>query len=195
MEEYERLKNRFPDLNIGLLHGRMKSWEKEREMKSFSEGMNKILVTTTVIEVGVDVAEASVVVIIDAQRYGLGQLHQLRGRVGRSERKSYCILVTDSAFSEDSKKRLQIMMKTNSGFEIAEEDLKIRGPGDFVGIRQSGLPELRFIDIIRDFKIISSAREEAFRLEKEDHNFSKKEYYFIKEKLQAKYKKLCDIIH
>jgi ATP-dependent DNA helicase RecG len=134
-------------------------------------------------------------VILDAQRYGLGQLHQLRGRVGRGSRKSYCILAADGKSGEDARKRLQILMKTSSGFEIAEEDLKIRGPGDFAGVRQSGLPDVKFLDIVRDFKIIKKAREEAFQLEKDDPDLSRKENILIREKLHEKYKKIWDIIH
>jgi ATP-dependent DNA helicase RecG len=195
MLEYESVRKRFPDVPAEFLHGRMKGEEKERIMGEFSAGRFKILVTTTVIEVGVDVPNASVMVILDAQRYGLGQLHQLRGRVGRGSRKSYCILVADSNSGEDARKRLQILMKTSSGFEIAEEDLKIRGPGDFAGVRQSGLPDVKFLDITRDFRIIKEAREEAFLLEKDDPDLSRKENILIREKLHNKYKKIWDIIH
>ena len=194
MNEYELVKARFPGYSVGLLHGRMKSGEKEEVMKAFSSGDYGILVSTTVVEVGVDVSNASVMVILDAQRYGLGQLHQLRGRVGRGKRKSTCILVSKSG-AGDSSKRLRILTRTNSGFDIAEEDLKLRGPGDLMGLKQSGLPELRFLDIIRDYEVIMKARDEAFRLEREDPELSGKDLELLKEKVLEKFKKIWDIIH
>lgn len=193
--ELERVQERFPRFNVGLLHGRMKSTEKEQVMGDFSSGRYHILVSTTVIEVGVDIPGASLMVILDAQRYGLGQLHQLRGRVGRGERKSACILVSSGNSTADSYQRLKIISNTHSGFEIAEEDLKLRGPGDIMGYRQSGLPELKFLDIVRDYKIIQRAREEAFNLEKEDPDLSGNEYMLLRKTLQQKYKKIWDIIH
>lgn len=191
--EYEKICQRFPHRRVQYIHGRMSGEEKETIMNDFARGEYDILVCTTVVEVGVDVPGATVMVILDAHRYGLGQLHQLRGRVGRGEKKSYCILLANP--SGDSAKRLATLLKTDSGFEIAEEDLKIRGPGDFVGLRQSGLPSLRFVDVLRDYKIIAKARQEAFRLEKEDPQLLKKEYSRIKDKLKRKYKKIWDIIH
>lgn len=194
MNEYELVNARFPDYSVGLLHGRMKSSEKEEVMRAFSSGEYNILVSTTVVEVGVDVSNASVMVILDAQRYGLGQLHQLRGRVGRGKRKSTCILVSKSG-AGDSSKRLRILTRTNSGFDIAEEDLKLRGPGDLMGVKQSGLPELRFLDIVRDYDIIMKARDEAFRLENKDPELSGKGLELLREKVLEKFKKIWDIIH
>lgn len=194
MNEYESVRARFPGYSVGLLHGRMKSTEKEEVMKAFSSGEYAILVSTTVVEVGVDVSNASVMVILDAQRYGLGQLHQLRGRVGRGKRKSTCILVSRTG-AGDSSKRLRILTRTNSGFDIAEEDLKLRGPGDLMGIKQSGLPELKFLDIVRDYDIIMKARDEAFRLEREDPDLSGKDLELLKEKALEKFRKIWDIIH
>lgn len=194
MQEYEEVKRRFPDLSIGLLHGRMTGYEKEMTMQEFSSGKYHILISTTVVEVGVDIPGASVMVILDAQRYGLGQLHQLRGRVGRGSRKSTCILV-ESGSKGEAGKRLRILTRTNSGFEIAEEDLKIRGPGDVIGVRQSGLPALKFLDMVRDYKILYKAREEAFIIEREYPELSGKKFKLIKEKIDKKYNNSWDIFH
>lgn len=158
----------FPDCRIGLLHGRMKATEKEGVMTDFLAKRIQILVSTTVIEVGIDIPEASLMVIEHAERFGLSQLHQLRGRVGRSETASYCILMTQKRGSEDSLSRLRIMEQTNDGFRIAEEDLAIRGPGEFIGTRQSGLPNFRIANILRDNHILGDAREDAFKLVEDD---------------------------
>jgi ATP-dependent DNA helicase RecG len=136
-------KDVFPEFRIGLLHGRMKSDEKEAIMMEFKEGRIQILVATTVIEVGIDIPQASLMVIEHAERFGLSQLHQLRGRVGRSDIPSYCVLMSQYKRTEDSRKRLSVMEQTNDGFKIAEEDLAIRGPGEFMGTRQSGIPDFR----------------------------------------------------
>lgn len=158
----------FPKYRIELLHGRMKSKEREEIMFSFKEGNIDILVCTTVIEVGVDVPNATLMIIIHAERFGLAQLHQLRGRIGRSSHKSYCILVAYEPLSEEARRRLNIMVKTSDGFKIAEEDLNIRGPGEFFGTRQSGMPDLKVANIIRDSNILSKARKEAFSLIESD---------------------------
>jgi ATP-dependent DNA helicase RecG len=150
----------FPDLAVGLLHGRMKPDEKEDAMRRFQRGELKILVSTTVIEVGVDVANATVMVIEQAERFGLAQLHQLRGRVGRGAEQSYCILVTDR-MSDTARDRIRTLVDSTDGFHIAEMDLKLRGPGEFFGTRQSGLPALRIANIIRDKEILELARSEA----------------------------------
>ena len=150
----------FPDLKIGLLHGKLKNSEKEQVMKDFKNKKYDILVSTTVVEVGVDVKNATVMVIENAERFGLSQLHQLRGRVGRSELQSYCIL-SSSSKSPDTLERLKVMEETNNGFIIAEKDLELRGPGDFLGVRQSGLPEFLIADIIKDTKTLELARFEA----------------------------------
>jgi ATP-dependent DNA helicase RecG len=158
----------FPEFRIGLLHGRMKSDEKEAVMMEFKEGKIQILVATTVIEVGIDIPNASVMVVEHAERFGLSQLHQLRGRIGRGRYPSRCILLAQYRSSEEAKVRLRAMEKTTDGFKIAEEDLALRGPGEFFGIRQSGLPDFRVAHIIRDTPILIEARKEAFRVIQED---------------------------
>ncbi len=159
--EAERLQNEvFPQYKIGLLHGKLKNDEKDEVMKEFKEGKFDILVSTTVVEVGVDVPNATVMVIENAERFGLSQLHQLRGRVGRNSLQSYCVLITSSR-SQETRERLGIMTETNDGFVIAEKDLQLRGPGEFLGTRQSGLPDLIISDIVRDAKILEIARNEA----------------------------------
>lgn len=159
--EAEKLQQEiFPQFKIGLLHGKLKNDEKEKVMKDFKDGKYDILVSTTVVEVGVDVPNATVMVIENAERFGLSQLHQLRGRVGRSSLQSYCVLITSSR-SQETRERLGIMTETNDGFVIAEKDLQLRGPGEFLGTRQSGLPDLIISDIVRDAKILEIARNEA----------------------------------
>lgn len=165
---FDQLSKLFPEYRLGLVHGRMKGEEKDAVMKRFSSGELQILVSTTVIEVGVNVPNASVMVIEHAERFGLSQLHQLRGRIGRGSRKSYCILMTDVKRSKDAKVRLETMARTTDGFEIAEVDLKLRGPGDFLGTKQSGLPEFRFADIVEDQGHVQEAREWAIRILNED---------------------------
>lgn len=159
--EAERLQTEiFPQFKIGLLHGKLKNDEKDAVMKDFKDGKYDILVSTTVVEVGVDVPNATVMVIENAERFGLSQLHQLRGRVGRNSLQSYCVLITSSR-SQETRERLSIMTETNDGFVIAEKDLQLRGPGEFLGTRQSGLPDLIISDIVRDAKILELARNEA----------------------------------
>nr|WP_295352379.1 ATP-dependent DNA helicase RecG [uncultured Prevotella sp.] len=161
-EGFETLKEAFPDYRLSKVHGRMKPAEKEEEMEKFVKGETQILVATTVIEVGVNVPNASVMVILDAQRFGLSQLHQLRGRVGRGCDQSYCILVTNYKLSEDTRKRIDIMCDTNDGFRIAEADLKLRGPGDLEGTQQSGIAfDLKIANIARDGQLVQLARQEA----------------------------------
>lgn len=161
-EGYETLKQAFPEFRLSKIHGRMKSAEKEAEMEQFVKGNTQILVATTVIEVGVNVPNASVMVILDAQRFGLSQLHQLRGRVGRGCDQSYCILVTGYKLSEETRKRIDIMCDTNDGFRIAEADLKLRGPGDLEGTQQSGMAfDLKIANIARDGQLVQLARTEA----------------------------------
>lgn len=166
---YEYLRdNVFPKFSVGLLHGKMKPAEKEKVMKAFVAGETKILVSTTVIEVGVDVPNASVMIVEHAERFGLSQLHQLRGRVGRGADKSYCILLTSDKKTVNAEERLGIMAKSNDGFVIAEKDLELRGPGELLGTKQSGLPEFRIGNIVRDQQILERARREAdFLLAKE----------------------------
>ena len=159
--EAENLQNgEFSDLRIGLLHGKMKPEEKDKVMKAFKNKEYDVLVSTTVVEVGVDVPNATVMVIENAERFGLSQLHQLRGRVGRNSLQSYCVLISSSS-SQDTMTRLHIMTQTNDGFVIAEKDLEIRGPGAFLGVRQSGLPELNLTDLTKDIQILEQARKSA----------------------------------
>jgi ATP-dependent DNA helicase RecG len=158
---YEHLSQEvYPGIDIGLLHGRLPSDEKESVMERFKQGRIKILVSTTVIEVGVDVPNATVMLIEQAERYGLAQLHQLRGRVGRGAEQSYCILVTQR-LNDTGRERIRTLVDSNDGFAIAEMDLKLRGPGEFFGTRQSGLPALRIASVIRDREILEVARREA----------------------------------
>jgi ATP-dependent DNA helicase RecG len=158
----------FPEFRIGLLHGRMRSEEKEAIMMEFKEGRIQIMVATTVIEVGIDIPNASVMVVEHAERFGLSQLHQLRGRIGRGHYPSKCILLAQYRSSEEAKVRLRAMERTTDGFKIAEEDLALRGPGEFFGTRQSGLPDFRVAHILRDTQILVEARKEAFRLIQKD---------------------------
>ena len=164
----------FPDLQIGCIHGKMKPSEKDKIMQAFVEGSINILVSTTVVEVGVDVPNASLMVVENAERFGLSQLHQLRGRVGRGKHKSYCVLFSDSD-SEISKSRLKVMEQTTDGFKISEEDLKLRGPGDFFGSRQHGLPEMHIADLGMDMKVLSDAQEAAQELLKLDPDLTRPE--------------------
>ena len=173
----------FPEFRVGLLHGRMKTREREEVMNSFKNGTIDILVCTTVIEVGVDVPNATLMIIIHAERFGLAQLHQLRGRIGRSSYKSHCILIAYEPLSEEAKSRLNIMVKTSDGFKIAEEDLRIRGPGEFFGTRQSGMPDLKVANIIRDSDILIHARKEAFNLIERDAEL--KEFPTLKEAVEV----------
>jgi ATP-dependent DNA helicase RecG len=168
----EKLREVFPEVDVGLLHGRMKAEEKEAGMHAFKEGSTRILVSTTVVEVGVDVPEATVIVIEHAERFGLSQLHQLRGRVGRGTRPSFCFLMAGNAQGEEAEARLSVMEQTTDGFRIAEEDLKIRGPGDFAGVRQSGIPDLVFADLVRDAGMLQVAKEIVGELRRKDPDLS-----------------------
>ncbi len=168
----------FPDFRIGLLHGKMSSSEKEESMNKFLKKEYDIIVSTTVIEVGVDVSNATIMVIENAERFGLSQLHQLRGRIGRGEFKSACFLVSSFRSSEDSVKRLSIITQTNNGFRISEADLELRGPGDFLGTKQSGLPSFNFANLLRDSRILDEAREAALDVIRDVDNYSKNEKLF-----------------
>lgn len=173
-EGYEALREVFPEFRLSKVHGKMKPAEKEEEMQKFVKGDTQILVATTVIEVGVNVPNASVMVILDAQRFGLSQLHQLRGRVGRGADQSYCILVTNQKLSKETRKRIDIMCDTNDGFRIAEADLKLRGPGDLEGTQQSGIAfDLKIANIAQDGQIIQLARDEAQKIIDNDPNCKK----------------------
>ncbi|MDR9456915.1 MAG: ATP-dependent DNA helicase RecG [Salegentibacter sp.] len=170
MDGYESIAREFPEFQISIVHGQMKAEAKDYEMDRFVRGETQIMVATTVIEVGVNVPNASVMIIESAERFGLSQLHQLRGRVGRGAEQSFCILMTGHKLSEDSKTRLQTMTTTNDGFEIAEVDLKLRGPGDLMGTQQSGVLNLQIADIVKDNDILKTARHLAIKVLKEDPN-------------------------
>lgn len=177
---YESLCSIFPDMKLSKVHGKMKPKEKDLEMQKFSKGETQILVATTVIEVGVDVPNASVMVILDAQRFGLSQLHQLRGRVGRGADQSYCILVTNHKLTQETRKRIDIMCQTNDGFQIAEADLKLRGPGDLEGTQQSGIAfDLKIADIARDGQLIQLVRDEAQKIINDDPDCEKSQYSML----------------
>ena len=170
-EHAKELALTFPELRIACVHGKMKAKDKDSIMASFAAGQTDILVATTVIEVGVDVPNASLMIVENAERFGLSQLHQLRGRVGRGPHKSYCILVSDND-SEEVRSRLKIMCRTNDGFRISEEDLRLRGPGDFFGSRQHGLPEMHVADLGADVNVLQKAQDEARRLLEQDPELS-----------------------
>jgi ATP-dependent DNA helicase RecG len=186
---YENLSEAFPDYSVDLVHGRMSSSAKDAAMESFADGETDILVATTVIEVGVDVPTATVMVIEHAERFGLSQLHQLRGRVGRSERQSYCLLVAGHARSAEGKKRLSAMTSTTDGFEISEIDLKLRGAGEFFGTRQSGLPDLKIADITEDEAVLQEARQAAFALIDGDPELDRDEHALLRDHFERYYAK------
>ena len=183
---FAALREVFPEFRMSKVHGKMKPADKEEEMQRFVSGETQILVATTVIEVGVNVPNASVMVILDAQRFGLSQLHQLRGRVGRGADQSYCILVSKYELSSDTRRRLDIMCDTNDGFQIAEADLKLRGPGDLEGTQQSGMAfDLKIADIARDGQLVQLARDEAQRIIDDDPECRKTEYQLLWNRLAA----------
>jgi ATP-dependent DNA helicase RecG len=175
----------FPEFRVGLLHGQMRPAEKDAVMDAFRKGEIHILVATTVVEVGVDVPNASVMVVEGAERFGLAQLHQLRGRVGRGAHQSYCVLLGDPKTPE-GQARLEVMVSTTDGFRIAEEDLRLRGPGEFYGTRQSGLPDLRVADIVRDVRILEQARSDAQELVLRDPKLSLPEHEALAEAVRQK---------
>jgi ATP-dependent DNA helicase RecG len=183
VEEFEKLKTEFPDFKFGLLHGRMKPAEKDDVMTDFRDRKYDVLVSTTVIEVGVDVPNANVMVIEHAERFGLSQLHQLRGRVGRGEHKSFCILLLGHAVSDEARERTRIMEESTDGFKIAEKDLEMRGPGEFLGTRQSGLPGFQLANLVRDVEMLTLARKAAFEIFDSDARLSLKENRDLKEEL------------
>jgi ATP-dependent DNA helicase RecG len=194
-ESYEYLKEEiFPHRKLALLHGRIKSKEREKVMQAFRDGEYDILVATTVIEVGVDVPNATVMVIEHAERFGLSQLHQLRGRIGRGADQSWCLLVGNPPLSQEAEKRLKTMAATNDGFKISEVDLKLRGPGEFFGTRQHGIPELKIADIVTDAKLLYRARDWAFRITGEDPKLTKGENQCIRSTFIRKYKKRFSLV-
>ena len=185
LELYEKLKSYVNNVfEIALLHGKMKPQKKEEIMTGFKQGKTKILVSTTVIEVGVNVPNASVMVIYDAERFGLAQLHQLRGRVGRGANQSFCILIGNPK-TEMGKERLKIMEETHDGFQVAEHDLNLRGPGDFFGYKQSGLPDFKIANIIHDYRALEVARQDAVHLIDDGELWNNPEYaallYFMEQ--------------
>jgi len=189
-----RLQNEvFPNFKIGLLHGKMKPDEKEKTMTAFKDRKINILVSTTVIEVGIDVSNASLIMIEHAERFGLAQLHQLRGRVGRGSFQSYCFLMACYPISEDAKRRLDAMVKTSDGFKLAEEDLSIRGPGEFFGTRQSGLPELKVASLLKDGQILEEARDEAIKLLQKDPLLDDPENRGLREVLLKRWNEKLDL--
>jgi len=198
MDGYESIVRDFPlpDYQISIVHGKMKSKDKEYEMQRFIKGETQIMVATTVIEVGVDVPNATVMIIESAERFGLSQLHQLRGRVGRGAEQSYCILMTSHKLSNDSKTRLETMVRTNDGFEIAEVDLRLRGPGDIMGTQQSGVLNLKIADIIKDKDILLHARYHAKKVLKKDPSLISTENKAISITYQqlSKYKNIWNYI-
>jgi len=185
MDGYESITRTFQDIPISVLHGQMPAEAKDFEMARFKKGETKIMVATTVIEVGVDVPNASVMIIESAQRFGLSQLHQLRGRVGRGAEQSYCILMTDHKLSAESKTRIETMVRTNNGFEIAEVDLKLRGPGDLMGTQQSGALDLLIADLSKDADVLKKAREAANELLENDPQLAKPENKMVLQQIQS----------
>jgi len=179
MDGYTSVSKAFPGTPIGIIHGKMDGSAKEIEMKRFEKNETRILVATTVIEVGINVPNATVILIESAERFGLSQLHQLRGRVGRGSGQSYCILMTDYRLNKIGKKRMEVMVKTNNGFEIAELDLKLRGPGDLMGVQQSGLLNLKIADLSKDAGILEVARGIAKDIIQQDPNFQQPDHLVI----------------
>jgi ATP-dependent DNA helicase RecG len=194
-QSHELLKKEiFPHRRLALLHGRIRSKDRESIMQAFRNGDYDILVATTVVEVGVDVPNATVMIIEHAERFGLSQLHQLRGRIGRGEDQSFCLLVADPPLSEEAQKRLKAMCSTTDGFKISEIDLKLRGPGEFFGTRQHGLPELKIADIVTDAKLLYQARSWAFKIIEEDPNLTQKENLCIRSNFVRKYKRRFSLV-
>jgi ATP-dependent DNA helicase RecG len=210
VKEFEKLKSaHFPDQRLGLIHGRLKTEEKDEVMKRFKERDLDILVATTVIEVGIDVPNATVMVIENAERFGLSQLHQLRGRVGRGADQSYCILVANYAWFHEGKRkrdpqeiereerqaatRLETMVETNDGFRIAEADLRLRGPGEFLGTRQSGLPAFRIADLLEDGEILKAARNAAFALIEADPELRLPGNNALREHFRERYRSIWEL--
>ncbi|NCP78422.1 MAG: ATP-dependent DNA helicase RecG, partial [Desulfuromonadales bacterium] len=192
-EACEDLKHHFPRARIGLLHGRLKPVEKDQIMQNFRTQQLDILVATTVIEVGIDVPNATIMLIEHAERFGLAQLHQLRGRVGRGGGESFCFLISTEQFTEDARRRLAVMVETNDGFRIAEADLEIRGPGEFLGTRQAGLPNFRVASLVRDTGILERAREDAFAYAEETNYLNSPESVDLKNELYRRWSGRLDL--
>ncbi|MDY6820935.1 MAG: ATP-dependent DNA helicase RecG [Deferribacterota bacterium] len=193
---YEKLQNIFGRDIVGLLHGKLSANEKRELISSFKYGKIKVLVSTTVVEVGVDIKEATIMVIENAERFGLSQLHQLRGRIGRNEYQSYCLLVYNGKnLSEEARKRIEALVKCSDGFKISETDLELRGPGDFFGVKQSGLPDFKFSNIVRDLLILNRARKDALDILEDDPQLEKKENFIIKNTLLNRWSKKLELIN
>ena len=185
MDGYESVARRFPNYQLSILHGRMKPDDKDWEMRRFARGETQIMVATTVIEVGVNVPNASIMVIENAEKFGLSQLHQLRGRVGRGAEQSYCILMTGDKLSKEAKTRIGTMVQTNDGFKIAETDLQLRGPGDLMGTQQSGVLDLLISDLSHDQQILQLARQAAGDILREDTSLELPKNALIKKHIQS----------
>ena len=185
MDGYESVVRRFPlpDYTVSIVHGKMKPDDKEFEMERFVSGKSQIMVATTVIEVGVNVPNASLMIIESAERFGLSQLHQLRGRVGRGADQSYCILMTGFKLSEDGKTRIETMVRTNDGFEIAEQDLRLRGPGDIMGTQQSGVLDFKLADLAKDAQLVQLTKQHVDELLIRDPDLVLKESFLIRKEL------------
>ena len=191
---YEELKSKeFKEFRLGLVHGRLKQKEQDRIMAGFKNREIDLLVSTTVLEVGIDIPSATCMLVAHAERFGLSQLHQLRGRIGRGSAKSFCILVSDSSTPE-SRRRLEAMVRYSDGFRIAEEDLRIRGPGEFFGSRQHGLSELRIGNPLSQMQLLKKAREEALKLVSADPNFELKQNEPVKRRLLTRFPEYQDLI-
>lgn len=190
---YAKMVEAFPQYKVGCVHGKMKSAIKDEEMLRFKRGETQILVSTTVIEVGVNVPNASVMVIEDAQRFGLSQLHQLRGRVGRGADQSYCLLITKRDMQDTTRRRMQIMVSSTDGFEIAEEDLKLRGPGDLEGTQQSGMPfDLKIANVVKDSRLMQEARLAAREIVEADPQQQNPQYALLWQRLRELRKERTD---
>jgi ATP-dependent DNA helicase RecG len=184
----------FPGVEVGLIHGRMKPDDKDAVMERFKAGRISILVSTTVVEVGVDVPNATVMVIEHAERFGLAQLHQLRGRVGRGSEKSYCILMVGPGASDEARERIQVLADTNDGFVIAEKDLEFRGPGEFLGVRQHGLPRFSVADLAHDTRLLTQARDDAFGFIERDPAMSGSDALLIIEAIGRRFRESASLI-
>ncbi len=182
---YEKLSKLLPEARIGIAHGQLKEKELECVMQDFHQQRINILLCSTIIETGIDIPSANTIIMNRADKFGLAQLHQLRGRVGRGSDQSYCILMSGSKLSEEGKTRLQTMVKTNDGFEIAEVDLRLRGPGNLMGTQQSGILELKIADVIKDSSLLKVARDTAQQIIKKDPNFIGLEHQVIKRTLSS----------
>jgi ATP-dependent DNA helicase RecG len=193
LDGYESICRAFPGLPIGIIHGKMRPADKDYEMQRFAKGETKVMVATTVIEVGINVPNASIIVIENAERFGLAQLHQLRGRVGRGQDQSYCILMTDYKLAQKSQERIQTLVRTNDGFEIAEADLRLRGPGDLMGIQQSGLLNLKIADLKKDGKILQAAREAAKELMQQDPELRLPQHVAIRQQLDRIHNQVANL--